>query len=767
MSASLPGEDYIDGVAVIDHQNKILYVSGSIIRSWGYHSEEVIGQPFTHFLDEDGQKTVARKIFEYEKNGYSPDFFETGMITHDGTRLPVEANLAFFPLPPNRITVVQLRDMTYRRSSNEMARTQTAIYQISEAVFSTHNLYDLYAKIHQIVGELLPARNFFIGLYNMENQTVRFPYYVDEFDPAPPSTYDTPEPLENGATPYVIRKGQTILLTRQHYLDLIASGEIELVGTLPEEWLGAPLRDEKGKIIGVLAVQIYDDSGHYTPHDMELLTFVSVQVGMAIARKEAEVALRESEERFRLVVQNSHDGIIIINDQFIVTYVNPEMARIMDQTAESLLNQDFRDYLDEPSKKIAVDHYLRRQKHEPVTPRYELNIVTHSGLLRPVEVSSAVIVDVTGQSWTVTQCLDISDRKKADLALQDAMQQLTLRIEELEIRNRESRMLNEMGDMLQSCRSIQDIYDLVAKYGPSLFPNQDGNLYIYNPLSRLYESVVAWGDGKRSSERTFTMNDCWGLRRGHLHLVAKDGAVSCPHAHAHPSLCLPMKVQSENIGLFHISGEINDPFAFRQTGDLSLKSRWIQLAQTVSERLALAVTNTQLRENLRQQSIRDPLTNLFNRRYMEETLDRELARALRYQRPLSLIMVDIDRFKTFNDTYGHEVGDVVLSKLGEYLLHNMRSEDIACRYGGEEFLLILPESPLADTLRRAEQLRQGISSIALSHLGQPIPSVTASFGVAAFPEHGVNTAVLRKAADMALYAAKDQGRNCVVIARLQ
>lgn len=767
MSTSIPGENYIDGVAVIDHQNIILYVSAAIVKSWGYQFEDVIGQPFTIFLDEDGRKIVGQKILEHEKNGYSPDFFETCMLTHDGSRLPVEVNLAFIPIPPKRITVVQLRDLTYRQSSSELMRTQTAIYQISEAVFSTHNLRELYPKVHQIIGELIPAKNFFIALYNTENSMVRFPYYVDEFDSAPPDTYDTPSPMENGATPYVIRTGTSVLLNRQRYLELIESGEIELVGTLPQEWMGAPLRDEKGKIIGILTVQIYDNSGHYTDHDMELLTYVSVQVGMAIARKSADVALRESEERFRLVVQNSHDGIIIINDNFLVTYANPEMARIIDVPAEDLINQDFRDYLDPASRKIAVDHYTRRQKHETVTPRYELNIVTRRGALRPVEVSSAVITDEAGQNWTVTQCLDISDRKKADLALQDAMQQLKLRIEELELRNRESRMLNELGDMLQSCRTVQEIFDLVAQYGPRLFPGQDGNLYIYNPLSRLYESVVSWGDGKTSSDRTFNMNDCWGLRRGHLHMVAKDGAVSCPHAHAHPSLCMPMKVQSENIGLFHVSGDANDPYAFRQTGDLSLKSRWIQLAQTVAERLALAITNTQLRETLRQQSIRDPLTNLFNRRYMEETLDRELARALRYQRPLSLIMLDIDRFKTFNDTYGHEVGDVVLSKLGEYLLHNMRSEDIACRYGGEEFLLILPESPLPDTLRRAEQLRQGVSAISLNHLGQPIPPITASFGVAAFPEHGINTATLRKAADMALYAAKDQGRNCVAVAHPQ
>jgi diguanylate cyclase (GGDEF)-like protein len=224
-----------------------------------------------------------------------------------------------------------------------------------------------------------------------------------------------------------------------------------------------------------------------------------------------------------------------------------------------------------------------------------------------------------------------------------------------------------------------------------------------------------------------------------------------------------MMAHGETLGVLHLCGPLppaSEPSAsyYRIGGDEQ------RLAVTVSERLSLALANLNLRETLRSQSIRDPLTGLFNRRYMEESLEREMLGATRKQRPLSLIMFDLDHFKRFNDTFGHEAGDVVLREIGDFLQKHVRGEDIACRYGGEEFVLILGEAPIAVAQQRAEQIRAGIRQMAVRYRGQSLGSITASLGVASFPEDAQTSDVLLHAADQALYRAKAAGRDRVMAA---
>ena len=185
----------------------------------------------------------------------------------------------------------------------------------------------------------------------------------------------------------------------------------------------------------------------------------------------------------------------------------------------------------------------------------------------------------------------------------------------------------------------------------------------------------------------------------------------------------------------------------------------------ITKHYALALANLRLREALRLEAIRDPLTNLYNRRYMEESLERETQRAKRRNTPVSILMFDIDHFKRLNDTYGHEAGDVVLKQIGDLFRKYTRPEDVACRYGGEEFLLILPETPLETVLQRAEELRLTIKDRLRIPWNDTTLSITISVGVTAFPNHGVNVKEIVSAADTALYQAKRQGRDQVVAAR--
>jgi len=167
---------------------------------------------------------------------------------------------------------------------------------------------------------------------------------------------------------------------------------------------------------------------------------------------------------------------------------------------------------------------------------------------------------------------------------------------------------------------------------------------------------------------------------------------------------------------------------------------------------------------LREQSVRDHLTGLFNRRYMEETLERELSRATRKQLSLGIIMLDVDNLKLLNDTWGHAAGDEILRELGSLLLRQIRAEDIACRYGGDEFILVLPDASCEVTRERAELICEYAKQFHLQFEGQNLAAVTLSLGVAVFPEHGVTSTGILRAVDAALYRAKHEGRGRVVVA---
>ncbi|HBB15558.1 MAG TPA: hypothetical protein DCZ97_00630 [Syntrophus sp. (in: bacteria)] len=339
---------------------------------------------------------------------------------------------------------------------------------------------------------------------------------------------------------------------------------------------------------------------------------------------------------------------------------------------------------------------------------------------------------------------------------------------QLEQRTEEIMQLNELGSMLQTCLNAEEAYDTVTRYAEKLFPGENGAVFQFKASRNLLEAVSLW-DKSSSVDKAFLPEECLALRLGRVHRIddANSGPL-CPHIRKPESvgysICIPMMAQGETIGVFHLEGEHTK--AGRWEG---AHNQWTtekqQFAVAVAEHVSLALSNMKLRETLHNLSIRDPLTGLFNRRYMEESLERELLKARRYSRPLGVIMIDIDHFKRFNDTYGHEAGDQILRELGIFLQNHIRLTDIPCRYGGEEFTLILPEADITFTQQRAEQIRIGAAALRVSIQGQTLAEITISQGVAVFPGNGESGEELLRAADEALYRAKQQGRNHVVLAK--
>ncbi len=357
-------------------------------------------------------------------------------------------------------------------------------------------------------------------------------------------------------------------------------------------------------------------------------------------------------------------------------------------------------------------------------------------------------------------------RRKAASAERDFNAQIAASLGELRERNQEVTFLSQMSSFLQTCASSDEACTAIARFGPQLFPHEAGTIFIFHASRNYLELAASWG-GAAADEDMFQPADCWALRRGRLHAVGEqDHAIVCAHVarhgqHIEPYICAPLMAQGETLGLLYLKTRPAE--AANSAGANTAKE---QLATAVAEQIALALSNLKLRETLRQQSVRDPLTGLYNRRFLEETLDRELARLERKNLPLSLIMIDVDNFKNFNDTFGHEAGDAVLRDLGGILQRYVRGGDIACRYGGEEFTIVLPEASLETGRQRAEMLREAARELRLVHDGKSLGAVTLSLGVACFPEHGRRRDHLLQVADAALYEAKNGGRNRVVVSNV-
>jgi diguanylate cyclase (GGDEF)-like protein len=319
------------------------------------------------------------------------------------------------------------------------------------------------------------------------------------------------------------------------------------------------------------------------------------------------------------------------------------------------------------------------------------------------------------------------------------------------------RRLSLLGEMLQSCREPDEAIAVIERALPPLLPDMSGCLALINPSQNAVEASMHWGPrGADLAESVFAPDDCWALRRSQAHPgFGEIAAPTCAHlVHAGVTaghmLCLPLSAQGQVLGVLSL------------VADHAFDPGSRELMLTVGDQLALAIANLRLQQSLREQSIRDPLTGLFNRRYLEASLPRELARAERRRSHVALLMLDLDHFKRYNDSHGHDAGDALLGQFGDTISHLCRGEDIACRYGGEEFTVLLVDIDAESALARAEAIRSATSHIELRHRGQRLPAPSVSIGVAMSGE-GTLPEELKRAADQALYRAKREGRDRVLL----
>jgi diguanylate cyclase (GGDEF)-like protein len=386
------------------------------------------------------------------------------------------------------------------------------------------------------------------------------------------------------------------------------------------------------------------------------------------------------------------------------------------------------------------------------------------------------IVELTSRNETLEQ--EITERRQVEAALRESIDQLEAQVEDLRSQLRKAnqqlilektrlqqysdfrKQLGDMTNLLEASSSLQEAGEIIALNFSVLFPMLNGALYLFK-LPGEVESVAIWGENQGLFPKVFAKEDCWALRRGKTYQVSANSPnPACHHSrnleYAQVT-CIPLSAQSEHIGILHFCESPN-------TGKPLLDDEWGMLG-TIADSIALALANIRMRESLHTQAIRDSLTGLYNRRYLDETLPREIHRAGRYNQPISLLILDIDNFKRFNDTFGHDAGDMVIKNLANLMLSAIRTNDVACRYGGEEFIIILPNAAIEAALERADQLRESMSKLAISYNGQQLGMVTVSIGVSTFPKDGTSRDDLIMKADAALQDAKSGGKNQVVVSQ--
>lgn len=501
--------------------------------------------------------------------------------------------------------------------------------------------------------------------------------------------------------------------------------------------------------------------------------------------EESSRQLRKSEENYRELFNNAAEGIFRADIEGRFISVNPALAAMLGysnpkklmrdagQVGKSLLtggaaNQNVLDLLQRHDTISGLEvHYLKRDGEKIW---FAINGRVSRNADNRVEHIEGFVSNITTRKHSEEQ------QRKTQLELEQRVEERTAElsgwVRELERSNTESSYLREMSEMLQSCRNEEETMPVIKTYLQRFFPQDRVTLFHSDAGERRrFLSAIATGREVSGSVPELSREDCWALRQGKPHMALRhEPGIICPHFLGdnasfpkHASICVPLFAQEELTGLLMVECDapidsIDDP----ATGTPSKLEHKHRLAATIAEHLALALSNLKLRETLRLQTFQDPLTGLFNRRYFRQLVDREASRMQRLGTTHGIIMADLDHFKKINDTHGHEAGDEILRAFSELLLSNIRFGDVACRMGGEEFLLVLMDVGIDSARLKAQELCDAVRELTVRYEGKSI-RFTVSMGVAGWPTHGNSIEAVIQSADAALYRAKQKGRDSVVV----
>ncbi|MFT3806853.1 EAL domain-containing protein [Arenimonas sp.] len=627
-----------------------------------------------------------------------------------------------------------VQDITQRKRDE---RTQRALYRISEAAQSAETLSTLFSRIHDIVDELLPARNFFVALYDRGKDELSFPYYVDEHDAPPPATKLDDSTLSGR----VVRLGIALLFTPETPNEGVYR-EDGYVGTASSHWLGVPLKTQSGTI-GALVVQSYSGEVHYEESDKTLLEFVSGQVAAAIERKQAEMALRLSESRLEESQRLAHLGSWNWDAATETLTWSDELCRIygVDPAMHRPSFGDFIRRLPEEDRAPMVERFARATR-EKKDFSHETRVVRPDGEVRTLFDKVEILRDGNGEvTGLAGACLDITSRKRNETLERDRARILELVAQDEPL----PAVLAHVIEALEHQRpgmhgSLTLLRDgkRAGTAAPSMPADYIRTLHavLRSPDGLDFSNAVTSGEPVLVADTT--AHPAWTR----MHRMRDDFNIQC---------CWSMPILSAKgavLGVLNLLG----------TAPRECSDRDRRLLESVSRLAAVAIEHRELTDKLAHQAQHDALTGLPNRLLFQDRLGQALAQAQRSGRRVAVLYMDLDRFKHINDTLGHSPGDALLCQVAARLAGCVRGSDTLARVGGDEFTLVLTELEDArDAIRVAQTIVEAMRR-PFELEGREL-FVTMSLGVSLYPDDGAEAATLMVNADVAMYRAKEVGRD--------
>lgn len=556
-----------------------------------------------------------------------------------------------------------------------------------------------------------------------------------------------------------------------------AGGDFEVRYWSP---LNCPVLDNNGQIKYIIhRIEDVTEFIHLQQsNDSQLKTIETLQsregkVGAEILQRAKDIQelnkkLLESERYNTAFLSAIPDAMLLANQSGLIVFSNNQAEEMFGYTKDELLGNPVEVLMPENIASIHPKHrdnYFKAPRVRPMGLGTELQGKRKNGEIFPVEISLsplqtteglaaiAIIRDVTRQT---EQNKLLQQKEKSLRELYEAVEKEKSQLTSI---NQKMFMITELSETLMACKNIDEILDSFSTFANKILDFSEGVLYLMHNSRNYLEKKITWGDKISHYTATFAPDECWGLRRGCIHQVCDlQPGVICHHIKKEhetitkESLCIPLMAQYEIFGLL---------FIYADSHEYSSTKKLSPLIPVVSETISLAIANIRLKELLHYQAIRDPLTGLLNRRFLDEYVTKQIAQAKHSKTSIVFIMIDVDNFKRLNDSYGHDIGDHVLSLLGKLFTSLVREGDLACRYGGEEFLLVLPHCTLDNAREIAETIRGEASKMKVTVKNNLI-NITISLGVSGYPKNGASLHELIETADKALYIAKNQGKNKVV-----
>ncbi len=457
-----------------------------------------------------------------------------------------------------------------------------------------------------------------------------------------------------------------------------------------------------------------------------------------------------------------------------ITLIDQNGAVLGDSTLAELDLLSVANHAERPEFVSALDTGLGRHERYSETQGEDMlyvavksYITDHYGITSPYVIRAALprtmITNQMLQIWMWVSLISFAGIAcvvaitiffKQMMDKQSAREQAGLKAEVKE-RTRELSLMQQLGSLMSACTTMDSAAKVVHPVAAKLLPGcSAGAISLIKSSRNRLDMLTTWGEEWKGSDR-FEPSECWALLKGHAHCSDDDGLeIRCNHSHdGHDiQICIPLVAQGETLGILHLSYPDKEHLEANHA-----------MAESMAEQIGLALANMRLREDLRQQAIRDPMTGLFNRRHMMDFLEQQVYQTENHHKPLSLMMIDLDHFKRFNDTFGHDAGDYVLKQVAIELRQAAGKNDLVCRYGGEEICIICPGRDLDATRELALELVHRIAGQGMQFNGQALGNITLSVGVTTRRDNETSIEKMLKEADDALYEAKEGGRNRAVV----